>query len=65
MTIAIEEKLNLFISFFDVQKAYDRADVQNMLHIIWNAGIRGKMWRILKELSTNLTANYLSNYILL
>ena len=27
-----------------------------MLHIAWNAGVRGKMWRILKNMSTNLTA---------
>ena len=34
----------------------DRADVKNMLHIAWKAGVKGKLWRILKELSTNLTA---------
>ena len=56
MTIAISEKKNLFLTFFDVQKAYDRADVENMLHIMWQAGVKGKMWRILKNLSTNLTA---------
>ena len=56
MSIAISQKRNLFLTFFDVQKAYDRADVSNMLHIMWQAGVRGKMWRILKGLSTNLTA---------
>ena len=56
MTIAKENKWNLFLTFYDVQKAYDRADVDNMLHIAWKAGIKGKLWRILKELSTNLTA---------
>ena len=56
MAIAISQKKNLFLTFFDVQKAYDRADVNNMLHIMWQAGVKGKMWRILKSLSTNLTA---------
>ena len=56
MATAIEQKTNLFVTFFDVTKAYDRADVKNMLHTIWNAGIKGKMWRLLKGLSTNLTA---------
>ena len=56
MDIAKENKSNLFLTFYDVQKAYDRADVKNMLHIAWKAGVKGKLWRILKELSTNLTA---------
>ena len=56
MTTAIKKKQNLFLTFFDVQKAYDHADVNNMLHIMWNSGIRGKLWRILKDLSTNLKA---------
>lgn len=56
MATAIEQKTNLFVTFFDVTKAYDRADVKNMLHTIWNAGVKGKMWRLLKGLSTNLTA---------
>ena len=56
MTIAIKNKQNLFVTFFDVQKAYDNADVSNTLHIMWNSGVKGKMWRILRELSTNLTA---------
>ena len=56
MTIVITNRQTLFLTFFDVQKAYDNADVNNMLHVIWNSGIRGKVWRILKEISTNLTA---------
>ena len=56
MTIAIAKKQHLFLTFFDVQKAYDNADVKNMLHVVWNSGIRGKLWRILQKMSTNLTA---------
>ena len=56
MATAQAKRANLFITFYDVAKAYDRADVHNMLHIIWKAGLRGKIWRILKNLSSNLTA---------
>ena len=56
MTIAIEKRQNLFLTFFDVSKAYDNADVAYMLHVMWEKGIRGKMWRILNNMSRNLTA---------
>ena len=56
MTIAKFKKQNLFITFYDVSKAYDNADVDNMLHVMWDNGVRGKLWRILRNMSTNLTA---------
>ena len=56
MTTAQLDSRNLFITFYDVAKAYDRADVNNMLHVIWKKGLRGKIWRIMRNLSTNLTA---------
>ena len=62
MTIAIKKRQNLFVTFFDVKKAYDQADVTNMLHIMWKSGVKGKIWRILKELSTNLTAEVKSRF---
>ena len=62
MTIAKERKQNLFITFYDVAKAYDNADVHNMLYIIWQAGVRGKIWRLLKNMSTNLTAVVKTRY---
>ena len=33
MDIAKETKQTLFLTFFDVKKAFDKADVNNMLHI--------------------------------
>ena len=62
MTIAIKKKQNVFLTFYDVAKAYDRADVKNMLHIIWKAGVQGKMWRLLKAFSENLTAVIKTRY---
>ena len=62
MTHACKNKQNLFLTFYDVAKAYDQADVGNMLHIMWQAGIKGKMWRLLRNLSTNLTAKIKTNH---
>ena len=62
MTTARAGNKNLFLTFFDVAKAYDRADVNNMLHVVWNAAVRGKMWRVLRSLSINLTAVVKTRY---
>ena len=62
MTIAIEKKQNLFLTFFDVSKAYDNADVAYMMHVMWEKGIQGKMWRILNNMSRNLTATIKTRY---
>ena len=56
ITIAKTKKQSLFITFYDVSKAYDNADVDNMLYVMWENGVRGKLWRILRNMSTNLTA---------
>ena len=56
ISIAMKEGLNLFVTFFDVKKAYDHADMKDMLFILWNQGIRGKIWRLTRELNENLTA---------
>ena len=62
MTTAIYNKSNLFLTFYDVPKAYDNANVENMFHVMWNAGVKGKMWRILRNLCTNLTAVVKTQY---
>ena len=62
MQIAIHDKTNLFLTFYDVAKAFDRADVENMLYIAWQSGVRGKLWRLLKNMSTNLTAVVKTRY---
>ena len=62
MATAKDNKNNLFLTFYDVSKAYDNADVDNMLHVIWKSGVKGKMWRILRNLSTNLTAVVKTRY---
>ena len=56
ISIAKKQKRNIFLTYYDVEKAYDNVDVDNMLVILWERGFRGKAWRILKNLSKNLTS---------
>ena len=62
MSTAIKDKRPLYITFYDVQKAYDHADPHDMLYIAWNAGLKGKLWRLTKLLNTNLTARINTRY---
>ena len=59
---AKENQLDLFITFFDVMKAYDRADMEQMMEIIWNEGVKGKIWRIGLKMNKNLTAKIKTRY---
>ena len=56
MTHAIQNQKNMFVTFYDVSKAYDRADVEDMLVTVWERGLKGKLWRLMKCLNMNLTA---------
>ena len=55
MAYSLKHKKELFVTFYDVTKAYDRACVQDMLVELWDHGLKGKLWRLLKKLNTNLT----------
>ena len=54
MDTAISEKREVFFTFYDVKKAYDNVDNQDLLVTMWEKGLRGKSWRILKQLNENL-----------
>ena len=56
MAHAIRNGTDLYITYYDVAKAYDRADVEDMLVEAWEHGLKGKVWRLMKILNTNLTA---------
>ena len=51
-----KQKRPIFITYYDVSKAYDHANVDDMLKIVWDRGLKGKAWRILKNMSKNLKA---------
>ena len=56
ISFAMNVRKKIILTFYDVQKAYDRADISDMMHILWKHGVRGKLWRLAKALNINLTA---------
>ena len=62
ISISQKQKRETFITYFDVKKAYDNVDNADMLNIMWQKGLRGKTWRILKNLNEGLHANIKTRY---
>ena len=60
--IAKKQKRPVYMTFYDVSKAYDNVDNNDMLDITWNKGLRGKAWRILRNLNKNLKARINTRY---
>ena len=56
ISLALKAGQELYVTFFDIKKAYDRADMDDMLHVIHEQGFKGKIWRLSKALNENLTA---------
>ena len=54
--ISLHQKRKTFLTFYDVKKAFDNVDNNDMLKVMWDNGLRGKVWRILKDLSSELKA---------
>ena len=54
INFSIKQKRRTYITFYDVKKAFDHVDVDDMLVTMWEKGLRGKIWRILKNLNQNL-----------
>ena len=61
-SISQKQKRPTFVTFFDVKKAYDNVDNADMLNIMWQKGLKGKTWRILKNLNEGLKANIKTRY---
>ena len=62
ISVSLKEKRETYVTFLDIQKAYDNVDNKDMLTIMWEKGLRGKTWRILKELNTHLKAEIKTRY---
>ena len=62
MTISEKRKAPVFLTFWDVSKAYDHVDNSDLLVTMWDNGLRGRVWRLLKELNSNLTAEVKTRY---
>ena len=62
VSVSLKEKRESYITFLDIKKAYDHVDNEDMLSIMWEKGLRGKAWRLLKELNTYLKASVKTRY---
>ena len=41
----------IYLQFIDLKKAFDKMVVKNILQNLWEAGIRGKIWRFVKKIN--------------
>ena len=51
------KKKDAYIAFLDVKKPYDKAWLDAILHVLDKQGTENETWKIIRELSKNLTAN--------
>ena len=56
IALAKAQKRNIIITFFDVKKAYDKVDANDMLYCMHKNNVNGKSWRLMSSLNTGLTA---------
>ena len=54
--IAIKDKKKTFLTFYDVTKAFDNVNNDDMLKTVWESGLRGKPWRLLRKMNIDLRA---------
>lgn len=48
-------KLDTFLLFVDIEKAYDTVWRAGLMHHVWEAGIKGRMFRVLHQMCANAT----------
>ena len=46
----------IIVTYYDVQKAYDRVDVEDLMYVAHMNRVKGKMWRLILSLNEGLTA---------
>jgi hypothetical protein len=51
-----EEKRPVFMVFVDTEKAYDRTWRDGLWYRLWNEGVKGRMWRVLRAMYDGTTA---------
>ena len=52
----------LYVAFLDISKACDKAWLDGIMYVLWQNGIRFKIWRLIKLLNTNMTAQIKTKY---
>ena len=59
---AKQNKNPVYISFLDVTKAYNKAWLDVILHVMMKNGITESTWKTIKDLSTNLRSRIKTKY---
>ena len=52
----------LYLTFLDVTKAYDKAWLDGLLHNIYNRGVQGPTWNMIRKFNQNLRAVIKTRY---
>ena len=52
----VEDNKPLFVGFLDIKKAYDTVFREGMLVKLWRSGIKGTIWKIIREMYTDTFA---------
>ena len=60
--IAKKRKEKLILTYMDVTKAYDKAWLDAIMYVLMNRGISTKLWKLVRELNTNLTTTIQTKY---
>ena len=56
ISVAKKKGMELMITYYDIKKAYDRANMDDMLYVVNEQGFKGKIWRLTKSINKELTA---------
>ena len=52
----------LWLAFLDLEQAFERAWRKGILYRLWIGGVRGKCWRVIKDMLTNTFAFVRTNF---
>ena len=52
---SLYDKSPHYIAFLDKEKVYDKAWISAVSFMLWQNEIKGKIWRLIKNLTTNMT----------
>lgn len=52
----------VYCAFLDLEKAYDKVWIMGIMHILWGSGIKGKLWRLVYKLNSNIKAQIRTKY---
>ena len=59
---AKKDKKNVYLTYLDVAKAYDKAWLTGIMYVMYKEGITDNHWTIVKRLNENLVAQLQTKY---